>query len=113
MKGPAGVDDILKTFQEVRQAEVSFGNTMGAAMGSPVGPGGPGGFGMPLDGIPPMHAAGGPSAAFNAPAAMAAAELQSLASDDMGSVGTSATGTRGGQRRRKAAPIGNTVTLNV
>lgn len=119
MKGPAGVDDILKTFQEVRQAEVHFGNTMsasmGGSMGSPVGPGGPGGFGMPLDGIPPMHSGGfgGPNHAFNAPAAMAAAEIQSLASDDMGSVGTSATGTRGGQRRRKAAPIGNTVTLNV
>ncbi len=118
MKGPAGVDDILKTFQEVRQAEVNFGATMGntfggGGTGAPVGgPGGPGGFGMPLDGIPPFG--GGSSPAFNAPAAMAAAEIQSLASDDLGSVGTSATGTtRGGSRKRKGVPIGNTVTLNV
>ncbi len=114
MRGPAGVDDILKTFQEVRQAEVNFGATMGGGgMGAPVGgPGGPGGFGMPLDGVPSFNT--GPSQTFNMPAAMAAAEMQSIASDDLGSVGTSATGTtRGGSRKRKGVPIGNTVTLNV
>jgi hypothetical protein len=119
MRGPAGVDDILKTFQEVRQAEVNYGSTMGGGMmgggmmGSPMGgPGGPGGFGMPLDGISPFSTAA--SQTFNAPAMMAAAEMQSIASDDLGSVGTSATGnTRGGARKRKGVPIGNTVTLNV
>ncbi len=106
MKGPSGVDDILNTFREVRESEVSFG-----APSAPFGSVG-GGFGMPLDGIPPaMNTQRTP--AFNSPATMAASEIQSLASDDLGSVGTSATASRGGNRKRKAVPVGNTVTLNV
>jgi hypothetical protein len=105
MKGPSGVDDILNTFREVRESEVSFGSPS-----APFGGVG-GGFGMPLDGIPP--AMNQRSQAFNSPATMAASEIQSLASDDLGSVGTSATASRGGSRKRKAVPVGNTVTLNV
>ncbi len=106
MKGPSGVDDILNTFREVRESEVSFGAPSGAfgAVG--------GGFGMPLDGIPPAMGSQR-SPAFTSPATMAASEIQSLASDDLGSVGTSATASRGGSRKRKAVPVGNTVTLNV
>ncbi len=106
MKGPSGVDDILNTFREVRESEVSFG-----APSAPFGSVG-GGFGMPLDGIPPAMA-NQRSQAFSSPATMAASELQSLASDDLGSVGTSATASRGGSRKRKPVPVGNTVTLNV
>ncbi len=109
MKGPSGVDDILNTFREVRESEVSFG-----APSAPFGSVG-GGFGMPLDGIPPamnsQHQQR--SQTFTSPATMAASEIQSLASDDLGSVGTSATASRGGSRKRKAVPVGNTVTLNV
>jgi hypothetical protein len=101
MKGPSGVDDIIKTFNEVRSAEMDFGMSMMA-------PGGPGGLAM--------MGGGGPSGIFNTPAASAAAEMQSLHSEDMRSQAesqyTSAT-KNGGQRRRKAVPVGNTVTLNV
>ncbi len=106
MKGPSGVDDILNTFREVRESEVSFG-----APSAPFGGVG-GGFGMPLDGIPPAMG-NQRSQTFTSPATMAASEIQSLASDDLGSVGTSATASRGGSRKRKAVPVGNTVTLNV
>jgi hypothetical protein len=106
MKGPSGVDDILNTFREVRESEVSFGSPS-----APFGGVG-GGFGMPLDGIPPAMN-NQRSQAFNSPATMAASELQSIASDDLGSVGTSATASRGGSRKRKAVPVGNMVTLNV
>jgi hypothetical protein len=90
MKGPAGVDDILKTFDEVRRAESeSF-----------------------LSGAPPMPSM--PSV-FNQPAVAAASEMNSIHSDDVMSQAESTRtgGTRGGQRRRRAAPIGNTIALNV
>jgi len=76
MSGPSGVDDILKTFEEVRQAEGQ-------------------GMNMPMQ----------PPQSMNH-----ASELQSLASEDMGSVTTDRTS--GGRRRRRQAPIGNTVTIN-
>lgn len=82
MKGPSGVDDILRTFEEVRQAEEQQ-NTM------------------------PNFPVQMPS---QSPAMAAAVELQSLASEDVGSVGT--TQTAGGRRRRRQAPSGNVVALN-
>lgn len=84
MRGPSGVDDILKTFEEVRRAEA-----MEAAM-------------------PPM-----PSGNINQPAVAAAVELQSLHSEEMRSQADTVR-TSGGRRRRKAAvPEGNTLSINV
>jgi hypothetical protein len=81
MKGPSGVDDILKTFEEVRRNEIVEGN----AMGQPD--------------------------QMSQPALNAAIEIQSMASDDFGSV-TESVRARGG-RRRRAAPLGSTMELNV
>ncbi len=83
MSGPSGVDDILKTFEEIRQAEVTQTNNFPS--------------------MPPMN--------MSNPAAMAAAEIESLASGDLGSVATERTS--GGRRRRRQAPTGNVVSLNV
>ena len=88
MKGPSGVDDILKTFEEVRRAEMdSIGR-------------------MP----PPMN-----NVAQTQPAMVAVSELQSVASDDFGgSQAESMRSSRSGARRgRKPAPIGNTVGFDV
>jgi len=82
MRGPSGVDDILKTFEEVRMAEEQQSMNM------------------------PMM----PPSANNHPAMMAAAELQSLASEDIGSMATERT-SRGGRRKRQA-PTGNVISLN-
>ena len=84
MKGPSGVDDILKTFEEVRRAEA-----MEAAM-------------------PPM-----PSGPLNQPAVAAAVEIQSIHSEDMRSQGESVRTSGGRRRRRAAVPEGNTLSLNV
>jgi hypothetical protein len=90
MKGPSGMDDILKTFQEVRAAE--------------------------MDPVPPMYP---PAASFmNQPAMQAAAEISSVHSGDISdveSVRTTATsGQRTGRGRRKpTVPAGNTMTLNL
>jgi hypothetical protein len=83
MKGPSGVDDILKTFEEVRRTELE---SMGRA--------------------PPPN---------NSQPATMAAELQSVASEDMASQAESTrTGTQSGRRRgRKAAPVGNTLQMDV
>ncbi len=93
MKGPSGVDDILKTFQEVRQAEME---------------------GNPLGG---MQA---PSPVFNQQPAMAAiSEINSLHSfhdDGMSqgeSVRTGMTGSRRAGRRKASVPVANTMTLNL
>lgn len=89
MRGPSGVEDILKTFEEVRRAE---------AMG---------------DTLPSMMAPQGPSTSQNQPAVAAAVEIQSLHSDELRSQAES-TRTGGGRRRRRAAvPEGNTLSLNV
>jgi len=73
MSGPSGpnVDDILKTFEQVREAEQS------------------------------------PS-----PATMALNELQSLHSEEMTSTGGSER-TSGGRRKKRTAPIGSMISLNV
>jgi hypothetical protein len=98
MSGPSGVDDILKAFQEVRESELQFGT-------------------MPVMPQPIPASAGQQSMIFSQPAIVAAAEIQSIHTDDMMSQAESTRtgGTRGGgQRRRKtAAPIGNSITLDV
>lgn len=88
MKGPTGVDDILKTFEEVRRVEMeSIGR-------------------MPL----PSN-----NSAQTQPAMVAVSELQSVASDDYaGSQAESLRSGRSGARRgRRPAPVGNTVSLDV
>jgi hypothetical protein len=91
MRGPSGVDDILKTYQEVRAAELESNPVM-----------------MP-----------GPSSIFNQqPAVQAMNEIASIHSgqdDEMSqleSVRTGATGQRRG-RRKAAIPVANTMTLNL
>jgi len=98
MRGPSGVDDILKTFEEVRRQEVM------------------GGMGNGLEGVsmmspPMMNNMVGPPA-MNQPAISAVMEMESLASGDLGSQAES-TRTGGGRRRRKAAISGNTLAVNV
>lgn len=102
MKGPSGVDDILQTFQEVRRSE------MEAAAANPI-------F-VPPAPIPSMTS--GLPAAMNpsgSPARAAAAELQSIHSEESQSqAGSTMTGRTGGGRRRKPQlPVGNMMTLNV
>jgi hypothetical protein len=86
MRGPSGVDDILKTFQEVRNAEMNA---------SPVS--------MP----PPV-----PSVMTSQPALQALNEIHSVHSEEAMSQGTAATG-KGGRRRKPVIPVGNTISLNV
>jgi hypothetical protein len=83
MSGPSGVDDILKTFEEIRMAEEHQQMNMPSQ-------------------LPMMN---------SNPAMAAAAEIQSLASEDVGSFTTERT--TGGRRRRRQAPSGNVVSLNV
>ena len=77
MRGPSGVDDILKTFEEARARE--------------------------LNEIPPSS---------GTQAAIAAAEMQSVISDDLQSAAESTRTGRGGGRRRRQA-VGNVVSLAV
>jgi hypothetical protein len=91
MRGPSGVDDVLKTYMEVRNAELESNPVM-----------------MP-----------GPGPVFNQqPAMQAASEIASIHSrqdDEMSqleSVRTGATGQRRG-RRKAAIPVANTMTLNL
>jgi len=81
MSGPTGVDDILRTFEEIRQAEDSGPNFPSQ---------------MPTNSMNPAMAA--------------MSELQSIASEDAGSIATERTN---GRRKKRQAPIGNTVSLNV
>ena len=93
MKGPSGVDDILKTFEDVRKAEL---DSMGR---SPP---------------PSLNMMQPPSQ--QQPALVAVSELQSVASDDFGSQAESARtggGGRRGGRSRRSAPVGNMVSLDV
>jgi hypothetical protein len=91
MRGPSGVDDILKTFQEVRAAEMESNPVM-------------------IPAAPPVFS--------QQPAMQAISEIQSIHSqqDDglsqIESVRTGATGQRRG-RRKPAIPVANTMTLNL
>jgi hypothetical protein len=91
MRGPSGVDDVLKTYQEVRAAELESNPLM-----------------MPA---PPQM--------FNQqPAVQAMNEIASIHSrqdeelSQLESVRTGMTGSRRG-RRKAAIPVGNTMTLNL
>jgi hypothetical protein len=91
MRGPSNVDDILKTFQEVRAADMES-NPLMMPQASPI---------------------------FNKqPVMQAVAELQSIHSQqddelsELQSVRTGATGQRRG-RRKAAMPVANTMTLNL
>lgn len=86
MRGPTGVDDILKTFEEVRRTE----------MMGPMG-----------NGMEPMMS----PQQQNQPATAAVMEMESLHSGDMNSLADS---SKSGRRRgRKAAVVGNSLSLNV
>jgi hypothetical protein len=89
MRGPSGVDDILKTFQEVRSAEMEMSPVM----------------------IPP------PPSVHSQPAVQAVSEISSIHSTPMSEMSTDTTRTsasqRGGRRRKPMPPSGNTMTLNL
>lgn len=87
MSGPTGVDDILRTFEEVRRAEAA---TMG---------------GQPATGFMTQPAV----------AAVRSGAGSVISADEMLSqADTARTGATSGRRRRKAQPpVGNTVSLNV
>jgi hypothetical protein len=86
MRGPAGVDDILKTFESVRRAE----STDRAPTPQ-----------MPAQQIPMS-------------AAMAAAiDMQSVTSDDFRSVMSDQTAGGTVRRKRRAPPVGNSISLDV
>ena len=89
MKGPSGVDDILKTFEEVRRVEME---SIGRAP-------------PPINMMSPTQ---------QQPAMVAVSELQSVASDDFASQ-TESVRTGGGRRgrSRRAAPVGNVVGFDV
>uniref|UniRef100_A0A6C0ANX7 Uncharacterized protein n=1 Tax=viral metagenome TaxID=1070528 RepID=A0A6C0ANX7_9ZZZZ len=88
MKGPSGVDDILRTFEDVRKAEM---DSIGVRT-------------MPVNVTMPTQ---------QQPAMVAVSELQSVASDEY----SQADSTRSGINRRRAgrrpAPVGSTVSLDV
>ena len=97
MKGPSGVDDILRTFEEARRNDIM------------------GGMGGGMEGVPQMPPPGMNTMvppAMNQPAVAAVMEMESIASGDIGST-TESTRTGGGRRRRKAAINGNTLSINV
>jgi hypothetical protein len=97
MKGPSGVDDILKTFEEVRRTEAMGGMDGGMS-------------GVPMMSPPMMNSMVPP--AMNQPAVTAAMEMESVMSGDLASQAES-TRTGGGRRRRKAAISGNILSVNV
>lgn len=86
MRGPSGVDDILKTFEEVRNAEMNV---------SPVA-------------MPPP-----PPSVMQQPTMQALNEIHSVHSEEVMSQGTAATGRGGSRKRKPVIPVANTITLNV
>lgn len=95
MKGPSGVDDILRTFEEVRNAEMSSNaNTI---------------FNQPPVLPSPLN---GPT---TQPARQALAEIQSIHSEEaMSQAESTRTGrTAGGRKRKPNIPVANTFSLNV
>ena len=93
MRGPSGVDDILRTFEEVRRADAESG-------AASVGIGGP-----------------APVSSVGQPAVQVLNEVQSIASEEIMSQADSTRtgGGRGGSRRRKVVPPPqvNTISMNV
>jgi hypothetical protein len=86
MRGPAGVDDILKTFESVRRAEST-------------------------DRVPTPQM---PAQQIPMSAAMAAAiDMQSVTSDDFRSVMSDQTAGGTIRRKRRAPPVGNSISLDV
>jgi hypothetical protein len=89
MRGPSGVDDILKTFEEVRRAEMDSIGRMPP----------------PMNNVQPSQ---------TQPAMVAVSELQSVASDDYAGSQAESVRSRGGSRRgRKPAAVGATVGFDV
>lgn len=86
MAGPSGVDDILRTFDEVRRAENNASSIPQMATGFPT-----------------------------QPAVAAATNMSVVSADDLVShADSSRTGPSGRRGRRRAqAPVGNTIALNV
>jgi hypothetical protein len=85
MRGPTGVDDILRQFEDARRSEAMEGTAMSA---------------------PPLSPQ-------SQPAVAAAIEIQSMVSgDDFASQAESAR-TGSGRSRRRRVPVGNTLSLNV
>lgn len=87
MKGPSGVDDILKTFEEVRRAE-EIGSFE-----------------------PPNMSNNTPPAMNRQPAVQIAQEMESVHSGDLASQADTVRTGRGGRRRRQA--VGSTLSVNV
>jgi hypothetical protein len=85
MKGPSGVDDILRTFEEVRNSEMNS---------SPIA-------------MPPPP----PSVMHVQPAVQALNEIHSVHSEDVMSQGTSATAR--GRKKKPMIPVANSINLNV
>ena len=93
MRGPSGVDDILKTFEDVRRAEME---TIGVRT-------------MPVNSFVQSE-----QATQQQPAMVAVSELQSVASDDYSQAESTRSGINGRRGRgRRPAPVGNTVSLDV
>jgi hypothetical protein len=87
MKGPSGVDDILRTFDDVRRAE------------------------MESIGVRTMPNNSFVQSEQNQPAMVAVSELQSVASDDFSQADSTRSGRRG--RGRRPAPVGASLSLDV
>jgi hypothetical protein len=89
MKGPSGVDDILRTFDDVRRAEME---SIGVRT-------------MPINVSQPSQ---------QQPAMVAVSELQSVASDEYSQADSTRSGMNGRRGRgRRPAPAGSTVSLDV
>ena len=89
MKGPSGVDDILRTFDDVRRAEME---SIGVRT-------------MPINVSQPSQ---------QQPAMVAVSELQSVASDEYSQADSTRSGMNGRRGRgRRPAPVGSTVSLDV
>ena len=91
MKGPSGVDDILRTFEDVRRAEME---TIGVRT-------------MPNNSFVQ-------SEQQQTPAMVAVSELQSVASDDYSQADSTRSGLNGRRGRgRRPAPVGASLSLDV
>jgi len=95
MRPPSGVDDILNTFKEVREAETNSHPIFSPMPSAPLRP------------EPPAMNGSGARAALSEIQSIHSEEIQSQA----GSVAT--TRTSGGRKRKAQLPSGNTMSLNV